>query len=211
MIYEVRTYDLRPCSQREAERRFGDAYEKRKTLSAPAAFWHTDIGPLNQLVHVWPYQDLAERDRIQTAAEKAGVWPPDIGEFVVRMRSDIMLPFPYSPELAPGKMGPVFEMCTYTYISGHLPMIMKVWEAALPARLELGPLCGIWYSELGGQLYNFVHTWAYRTLDHRNEVLATANARGTWPPVPRASDGSGYELLAQDTRILLPAAFSPLQ
>jgi hypothetical protein len=211
MIYEIRTYDLKPHSQPEVEARFGEAYQKRKGLSAPAAFWHTDIGPLDQLVHVWPYQDLAERDRIRLEAEKTKVWPPDIGEFVVRMRSDIVIPFPYSPELKPGKMGPCFEMCTYTYVSGHLPAIMRLWEAALPARLKLGPLCGIWYSELGGQLYNFTHIWPYRTLDERKEILDEARASGVWPPSSKATDGAGYTLLTQENKILLPAAFSPLQ
>ena len=48
MIYEVRTYDLKPRSMEEFEKRFGDAYEKRKKHSELAAFWHTEIGPLNQ-------------------------------------------------------------------------------------------------------------------------------------------------------------------
>lgn len=211
MIYEIRTYDLKPRSQPEVEKRFGEAYEKRQKLSAPAAFWHTDIGPLDQLVHVWPYLDLAQRDRVQVEAEKAKVWPPDIGEFVVRMRSDIMIPFPYSPELKPGKMGPCFEMCTCTYVSGHLPTIMRVWEAALPGRLKLGPLCGIWYSELGGNLYNFIHIWGYPTLDERNGILDQARASGMWPPSSKAGDGGAYTLLAQENKIMAPASFSPLQ
>ncbi len=40
MIYEVRTYDLKPHSVPEVEKRFGEAYEFRKTLSPLAAFWH---------------------------------------------------------------------------------------------------------------------------------------------------------------------------
>ena len=55
MIYEVRTYDLKPRAVPEVEKRFGEAYEKRKKHSELAAFWHTEIGPLNQIVHVWPY------------------------------------------------------------------------------------------------------------------------------------------------------------
>ena len=56
MIYEMRTYDLKPRSLAEFEKRFGEAYEKRKNYSPLAAFWHTEIGPLNQIIHVWPYQ-----------------------------------------------------------------------------------------------------------------------------------------------------------
>src|SRR5688572_20882603 len=90
MIYEMRTYDLKPRSLHEVEKRFGEAYEKRKKYSELAAFWHTEIGPLNQITHVWPYKDLEERGRIRAAAVKDGVWPPAIGEFLHNMRSDIM-------------------------------------------------------------------------------------------------------------------------
>jgi len=54
MIYEVRTYDLQPHSIPEVEKRFGEAYEYRKKVSPLAAFFHTEIGPLNQIIHIWP-------------------------------------------------------------------------------------------------------------------------------------------------------------
>ena len=68
MIFEMRTYDLKPRTQPEVVKRFGEAYEKRKQLSELAAFWHTEIGPLNQIIHVWPYKDLEERTRIRAEA-----------------------------------------------------------------------------------------------------------------------------------------------
>ena len=76
MIYEVRTYTLKPRSLPEVLKRFGEAYQKRKELSQLYAFWYSEIGPLNQIVHVWPYKDLNERVRIRAEAIKAGIWPP---------------------------------------------------------------------------------------------------------------------------------------
>ena len=212
MIYEVRTYDLKPHSVPEVEKRFGEAYEKRKKYSELAAFWHTEIGPLNQIIHVWPYKDLEERGRIRAAAVKDGAWPPKTSEFMLSQRSDIMIPFAFSPELKPGKMGPYFEMRTYTYASGELPKFVQLWGKALPARLKVGPLCAVWYSELGG-LNKFVHIWPYPTLDARNETRAKAQATGMWPPsaVAKKEGLPIYQLLAQENKILMPAAFSPLQ
>ena len=212
MIYEVRTYDLKPHSLPEVEKRFGEAYEKRKKYSELAAFWHTEIGPLNQIIHVWPYKDLEERARIRAAAVKDGAWPPKTSEFMVNQRSDIMVPFSVSPELKPGKMGPYFEMRTYTYASGELPKFVQLWEKALPSRLKVGPLCAVWYSELGG-LNKFVHIWPYPTLDARNETRKKAQDTGMWPPsvVAKKEGLPVYQLLAQENKILMPAAFSPLQ
>lgn len=212
MIYELRTFDLKPRSVTEFEKRFFEACEQRKKYSPLAAFWHTEIGPLNQVVYVWPYRDMAERAHVRAAAIKDGAWPPNIGEFVVSTRSDIMVPFSISPEMKPGKLGPYFEMRTYTYATGELPNIISAWERVITERLEFGPVCAIWYSEVGA-LNQFVHIWPYTTLDQREAIRNKVRAAGIWPPWAKAErEGrKGYSLLAQENKILVPAAFSPLQ
>ena len=52
MIYEFRTYTLAPRALPEFQRRFGEALPPRLALSPLAAFWYTEIGPLNQVIHV---------------------------------------------------------------------------------------------------------------------------------------------------------------
>lgn len=212
MIYEVRTYNIKPKAQAEVEKRFGEAYEYRKKLSPLAAFWHTEIGPLNQIIHVWPYKDLAERDKIRAAAVQTGNWPPNTGDLLLDMRSEIYIPFSISPEIKPGKMGPYFEMRTYTVLSGDLPKIQKIWEQAIPARIKISPLVGVWYSELGG-LNRFTHIWAYTSLNHRNEARDQALAAGVWPPsiVAKKLNLPDGTLIAQENKIVMPSAFSPLQ
>lgn len=212
MIYEVRTYDLKPHSVPEAEKRFGEAYEYRKKLSPLAAFWHTEIGPLNQIIHVWPYKDMAERERIRAEAVAAGNWPPKIGEFIVNMRTEIFIPFPFSPEIKPGKMGPIFEMRTYTHAPGEMPKVVKTWERALPERVKISPLVAMWYAECGS-VNRFVHIWSYPTLDARNEARQKSLATGVWPPslVAKKEGLPEVTLTAQENKILMPSAFSPLQ
>jgi hypothetical protein len=212
MIYEFRTYDLKHGTQAEVEQRFAESYAHRKKFSELAAFWHTDIGPLNQIIHVWPYKDLEERSRIRAASVKENVWPAAIGEFIVGMRSDIMIPAPFSPLITPGKMGPYFEIRTYTYPPGALAGILENWERALPDRVKLSPLCLVCYSELGG-LNKWVHIWPYATLDQRNQVREQAKALGIWPPsVLAAKEGrKSVPYVVQENKIVMPAAFSPLQ
>ncbi|MBI4381623.1 MAG: NIPSNAP family protein [candidate division NC10 bacterium] len=213
MIYEVRTYNLKPHSLPEVEMRFGEAYEKRKEYSELAAIWRTEIGSLNQIIHVWPYKDLEERNRIRaTSAKGGGGWPPKFAEFVTTQFSDIMMPFAFSPELKPGKIGPYFEMRTDTYASGELPKLTKVWEKALPVRQKFGPVYAVWYSELGG-LNKFVHVYPYPTLDALSETRAKERASGMWPAsmVAKKEGLPDYQLLSQESKILMPLAFSPLQ
>jgi hypothetical protein len=208
MIYEVRTYTLRPRALPEFMKRFGEAYEKRKQLSPMLAFWYTEIGPLNRVVHVWPYKDIAERTRIREEAVKSGNWPPKTAEFIMTMHSDIFLPIVEVPAVS-GKVGPFFEMRTYTFQAGDLPKIRAIWEKALPARQKISPIVGLWYTDVGA-LNTFVHIWPYASLNDRMEIRKKAVDSGVWPPKQPEGDGA-YRLLTQETKILLAAPFSPLQ
>ena len=214
MIYEFRTYDIKPHSLAEVEKRFGEAYEVRKKYSQLAAYWHTEIGPLNQVIHVWPYQDLEERRRIRDTAtrESGGKWPPDTAQFMVRQRSDIFQTFEFSPEMKPGKPGPFYEMRIYTYATGQLENLTRAWAHALPYRLKYGQPTAILYSELGG-LNQFVHIWPYKTLDERTATRNKSRESGHWPPSVGAKKAGlpDYHLVHQENKILMPAAFSPLQ
>ena len=115
-------------------------------------------------------------------------------------------------DIKPANVGPFFEMRTYTYFPGGLPLIMKNWENAIDARLKFGPVCALCYSELGA-LSKFIHIWPYRSLNERMEIRNKSHATGLWPPSVKAEKegGKGYDLIAQENKILMPSAFSPLQ
>jgi hypothetical protein len=69
---------LKPGAIPQAEEAFAAALPHREEYSPIAAFWHTEIGPLNQIVHVWGYEDLGERTRIRAEAGADANWPPKI-------------------------------------------------------------------------------------------------------------------------------------
>src|SRR6267378_3091485 len=101
MIIELRTYTLKPGTVAVTEERFGKALPGRLKFSKLAAFWHSEVGPLNQIIHVWPYDTLGHREEARAAAQKAEGWPPDIREFIVEMKTEILIPAPFSPPLEP--------------------------------------------------------------------------------------------------------------
>lgn len=205
MIYEVRTYSLTPGSLAEVEKRFGEAYEYRKKYSELAAFWHTEIGPLNEIIHVWPYRDMDERARVRAETAKETNWPPKIGDFIRTMHSEILVPFPFSPLLKPGKFGPIYEIRIYTVKSGTIPEIMKAWEPKLPGRLKLSPLAVVGNVDLG-EANRFIHIWPYSSFEQRETVRSQARKLGVWPPT-----GMPERLLTQMNKIVVPASFSPMQ
>ena len=124
MIIEMRTYTLQPGTVATFEERFAEALPVRAKVSPLAAFWHTEVGPLNRVIHVWPYESLEERTRLRAEATKLQGWPPNTREFVVEQQSEIYLPAPFSPKLEPRQLGSLYEIRTYTFKPGGIPSVI---------------------------------------------------------------------------------------
>ncbi len=204
MIYEMRTYTLRAGTVPEFEKRFGAVIPHREKYSPLAAFWHTEIGPLNQVIHVWPYDDLSVRDRIRAEAMKDPNWPPKTSELIVAQESKILTPAPFSPPLEPRQDGPIYEIRTYDVQPGMIPKMVEAFAAALPNRIRHSPLVGAFSTECSS-LNQWVHIWVYRSLDERMRLRAEAMKDPTWPP--KASEIEWR----MESKIVLPAAFSKMR
>ena len=185
MLYEVRTYTLRPGTVAEFEERFAKRLPLREKHSKLGAFWHTEFGPLNQVIHVYPYEDLRQRTSVRAA-----------------MAQDTALAELGSRNYGTGN---VYEMRTYTYAPGDIPKVLEAWAKAVPAREELSPLAACWTSELGG-LNKFVHTWVYKDLGERARIREESRKPGgAWPPQ------SGVRPVRQENKLLIATAFSPVR
>ena len=206
MIYEVRSYRLKPRSVPQFLDVFGEAYEKRKEFSPLSAFLFTEVGPLNEVIHIWPYESYAERDRIRAEAVKSGHWPPKGAEFIVDQKSEIFTPFPFVGEFGTGNLGPLFEWREYTVTTGMMPAVMKGWEESIDERRKASTLVIAMQTDTG-VLSKYVHIWAYRDFAHHAEVRADMLAKGIWPPKGSPKGGLRY----QENKLCLAAPFSPLQ
>ena len=205
MIYEVRTYTLQPGSVAQFEENFAKALPAREKYSKLGAFWHTDIGPLNQVIHVWPYESVDERNAIRAEASQDPDWPPkNPPEMYVTLSSDIYIPAPFMRPMGGGqKLGNIYEMRIYTYKNGSMPEVVKRWGAAIPHREEYSPCAAAMYSDLGS-LNKWMHVWPYKDMEDRNRIRAEASTSEHWPPPTREF------LLSQENKMLVPAAFSPM-
>ncbi|MBV9860045.1 MAG: NIPSNAP family protein [Alphaproteobacteria bacterium] len=103
MIVEERTYTLRPGTLHL----YYQDYVNNKGLEIQTrilgnliGYFHTEIGGLNKLVHLWGYDSLAERERRRAALAADPEWQaflqqgPDI---IVKMKSRILVPASFSP------------------------------------------------------------------------------------------------------------------
>jgi hypothetical protein len=208
MIHEVRTYTLRTGAVAEFEDRFAKRKPLREKHSKLGAFWHTDFGPLNQVVHVWPYADLGERTAVREAMAKDAELNalPGGRDLIGEQHSDIMIPAPFMQPMGSRDFGTgnIYEMRIYTYPPGDLPKVLEAWGKAIGAREKLSPLAACWTSDIGG-LNRFVHVWVYRDANERTRIREESRKDGQWPPQ------SGVRPVRQENKLLIPASFSPLR
>jgi len=209
MIYEVRTYTLRPGTVAEFEERYAKRLPLREKHSQLGAFWHTEFGPLNQVVHVYPYDDLRHRTAVRAALaqDTARAQLPGGQDLIAAQEAEIMNPAPFMRTLGSRDYGTgnVYEMRTYTYAPGDIPKVLEAWAKAIEAREKFSPLAACWTSELGG-LNKFVHTWVYKDLNERARVREESRRPGgAWPPQ------AGVRPIRQENKLLIPAAFSPVR
>jgi hypothetical protein len=168
----MRTYSFRPGATPAALDRIALGVEARQKLSPLGGLWLSDIGRRDQIVHLWPYRDLAHREQVRARFGELKDWPARTGEYTESSETKIMHPAPFSPRLEPRRCGPLFEICTDTYKPGTLDEIQDSWRR----NGSFAGLVGAWHTVLG-PLYQWIHIWAYASLEERksNALLSIGN------------------------------------
>lgn len=102
MIVEERTYTVKPGTIHVYYKDYDPRGLKIQTriLGNLIGYFHSEIGELNQIVHLWGYDLLAERERRRAQLAADLEWQeylkqsPDI---IVKMELRILVPAPFSP------------------------------------------------------------------------------------------------------------------
>lgn len=204
MIHEFRTYDLKPGSLVRYYQNTAPLIEKRVEYSPLVGYFHTEVGPLNRVLHIWEYEDLNQRSDIRSQVIADGVWPPPNKGLVENQQVDIFMPAPFLPTFDRNRViGPLFELRMYRYPVGAISRVYDAWAQKIEARMTLAQPVGIWSSDIGG-VNQLAHMWAYESFEHRTEARKQFSSIG-WPP------NSGVAPVAMQNMLMLAADFSPVQ
>jgi hypothetical protein len=102
MIVDHRTYKLQPGRLRD----FLALYEKeglpvqKKHLGNLVGFFTTEVGNVNEIVHIWGYEDLADRTKRRAAMAADPAWQAYLQksrEFMKHMNNKILVPTSFLP------------------------------------------------------------------------------------------------------------------
>ena len=98
----MRTYTLYPGTHPE----YLKVYEsmgikaQKEILGHMVGYYSTDIGPLNQIVHMWAYKSLNDRSERRIRLAKDSRWKkmlPELRKFIKSQESKILIPANFSP------------------------------------------------------------------------------------------------------------------
>ena len=103
VIYDMRIYEIKPGTLEQymaAVREVGLPVREAHGVKL-AGWYYTEIGPLNQVVHIWGYQDMEDMDKKMEAVRKDPRWVneyvPRVQPLLVSQSDQIMSAADYSP------------------------------------------------------------------------------------------------------------------
>ena len=102
MFVEERTYTLQVGKTSDYVREYieNGLAVQTKHLGNLIGYFTSEIGTLNQVVHLWGYADLADREERRKALYGDPHWQsyvPTIRQWVVRQENRILVPTTFSP------------------------------------------------------------------------------------------------------------------
>jgi NIPSNAP len=102
MLIEMRTYNLIPGKLSE----FLRIYEsegmatQREILGNMLGYFHTEIGPLNQIVHMWGYETFEDRSNRRKKLQANPIWSaclPKLTALIHAQETKILVGASFSP------------------------------------------------------------------------------------------------------------------
>ena len=213
MIYELRTYTLHPGKAPEfiqaagniAVPIRGDRYGKL------AGYWSTDVGTLNQVVHLWAYDDLGHRTRAREELSKNARWNaeyvPKIRPLLLKQENTILIPADFKAVESAAQGNSVYELRYYRLHAGKVPDWLQTFKSGMEAREKYSKIFGLWSSEIG-ELNRVFHLWGYSDMGHRAQARKDSMADPVW----KETVGKLAPFMQiMENKIMMPTEFSPLR
>jgi hypothetical protein len=211
MIFELRTYTLKQGSLAEVVKAASTVARdiRKDNYGKLEGYWQTEIGPLNQVLHLWSYQSLNERAQLRAELNKNPRWAAEYVPLIRPnlLRQDIRLLNAVRGPAAPTRTPNVYEFRNYRAKPGGVPQWLKLFTGVLEIREKYSKIVGLWATE-APQVNEVCHIWAYPDLNTRAVVRAEVAKDPGWQEFVK----QGTELLEEmHSTVMLPAPHSPLK
>jgi hypothetical protein len=211
MVHELRTYTLMPGKLNEYLKNSAEIGRKIRgdRYGTLEGFWFTEFGTLNQVVHLWSFPDLNERERLRAELARNEEWTkgylPHTRAVLLAQSNKILSPV--LPLKRPAGGGHVYELRWYRMQVGRLAEWLGHFREIMPVREKYSKNVGVFQTE-AGTLNEAVHLWAYADLNQRAAVRAQVLQDPAWQAFLQKSTPCLAEM---HSVILMPAPHSPMR
>ncbi len=104
MIVEMRSYTFHPGKAGEYLKLVADEAiaVQEEYLGKSVGYYSSDIGPQNNVIHMWAYEDYADRERRRDELDRQPAWKafqPKTSPLIQSFETRILIPAPfYTPK-----------------------------------------------------------------------------------------------------------------
>ena len=211
MLHELRTYTARPGAVPDILKVNEEVGRKARgnDYGVLEGYWYTEIGPLNQVMHLWRYDSFEERAHLRAELAKVDDWTkkyvPTLRPLLVNQTTRFLNPT--KDLVAPATEGNFYEFRNYRLKPGKAAGWMKRFLDVMPTREKYSKNVCAWITE-GPNPNEVCHLWAYSSLEERMEARNGVATEDAWKEFAAAGR---EELEEMHSTMLFPSNFSPLK
>ncbi len=211
MLYEMRTYTIKQGYVADVVKAASEISTdiRKNDYGKLEGYWVTEVGPLNQVIHLWSYENYEERARLRAELSRNPRWGKEYISVIKPyiLRQDIRFMNAVRGINMPASGPNVYEMRNYRCAIGAQGKWVDLFTGALEAREKYSKIVGLWTTE-GPQPNEVLHIWAYPDMNARAAARGGATKDPAWQGFLKETTGLLEEMTST---IMVPAPHSPLK
>ena len=211
MIHELRTYTTKPgavpeilkANEEVGREVRGDDY------GVLEGYWYTDFGPLNQVMHLWRYDTMEQRDKMRAELGALEGW---VKEYIPRIRplivkQELRFMQAHRDLTPPAQGGNLYEFRNYRVKPGKAGEFMERFVGVMPTRENYSKNICAWITQ-SPDPNEVCHLWAYKDSTERKQARDGVMQEKAWQDY-----GAAVQPILEDmhSTMMWPSSFSPLQ
>jgi len=202
-IYDLRTYNLVPKEVGKFLRLSNDKFHLRTSHSVLLGYWTTELGGLNQVVHLWQYDSYAHRAGVRAKLGSDQEWQSEYFQKVLpwlQHQDNLTLTSMIEPVVNTGEGG-TYELWQFCVPGDNENWNPSLLDLATSLQEDGTTLCGA-FSSVFGSMGSTVVIWRHQDLDRapalQQQLLHSEKGQQLFSNV-----------ISKHSKILAPTTFSP--
>jgi len=212
MIYELRMYTTKPGKMKHVVNSSATVAQKIRngdTYGKLIGHWWSEIGKMNQYVHMWEYQNVEEMRRLRSELSSRDDWKkefvPLVGPYI--LSQEIRLLRSVSDLKTPSNSNNFYELKIINLNIGKVGQWVSEFNDLVNEIENESLNIGIWQTELSNP-NEIVSIWSHSSVERMQMFWEKLENNSIWKKFMDFQESSVKE---EQTIILRPSSCSPLQ